>query len=84
MGSAVSLPVGLALTWVVFAFMPEHAERLEPERAPLARAILLFSALAAVSAASFFGALRTRPWRHVAYLGLAGLLALAIRVYWPS
>jgi hypothetical protein len=84
MGSTVSLAVGLALTWVVFALLPEHAERLEPERAPLARAIGLFTALAIASAASFFGALSHRPWRIIAYIALAGLTILTAWVYWPA
>jgi hypothetical protein len=84
MGSTVSLAVGLALTWVVFMLLPEHADRLEPEKAPLGRAIGLFTLLAAASAASFYGALRVRPWRRVAYAALAGLVALTGYVYWPA
>jgi ABC-type antimicrobial peptide transport system permease subunit len=84
MGSTVSLAVGLALTWVVFMLMPEHAERLAPEREPLARAIGLFTMLAAASAASFYGALNGRRWRHVAYAVLVALLGLTVRAYWPA
>lgn len=84
MGSTVSLAVGLALTWVVFALLPEHAERLEPEKAPLARAIGLFTLLAVASAASFFGALQRRPWRFVAYLVLLASAALTAWVYRPG
>jgi hypothetical protein len=84
MGSTVSLAVGLALTWVVFMLMPEHAERLAPEREPLARAIGLFTLLAGASAASFYGALKGLPWRWLAYLALTGLLALTVSVYWPD
>jgi hypothetical protein len=83
MGSTVSLAVGLALTWVVFLLLPEHAERLEPEKAPLARAIALFSLLAAASAMSFYGALRLRSWRFVAYAVLVGLMTLTTWTYWP-
>jgi hypothetical protein len=84
MGSTVSLAVGLALTWVVFALLPEHAERLEPEKAPLLRAIALFSVLAATASLSFYGALRLRPWRFLAYLALAALAALTAWTYWPG
>jgi len=84
MGSTVSLAVGLALTWVVFMLLPEHADRLAAEREPLARAIGLFTVLAAASAASFYGALKGRPWRGLAYAALAGLVALAGYVYWPA
>ena len=37
MGSAVSMAVGLILTWVVFLFLSDSAARFEPERLPLAR-----------------------------------------------
>jgi hypothetical protein len=84
MGSTVSLAVGLALTWVVFMLMPEHADRLAPEREPLAQAIGLFTLLAGASAASFYGALKGLSWRWLAYLALVGLLALAVGVYWPD
>jgi hypothetical protein len=84
MGSTVSIAVGLALTWVVFLLLPEYSERLEPERAPLVRAIGLFAALAAASVASFVGALRLTPWRFAAYVALVALAALAAWVYRPS
>ena len=41
MGSAVSLAVGLALTWVVFLFLPEQEARLAAEKGPLMRAVAL-------------------------------------------
>jgi ABC-type antimicrobial peptide transport system permease subunit len=84
MGSTVSLAVGLALTWVVFLLLPEHAERLEPEKAPLARAIGLFTLLAVASAASFLGALRLTRWRFAAYLALVALVTLTVWVYRPA
>jgi hypothetical protein len=83
MGSTVSLAVGLALTWVVFLFMPQHAERLEPEKAPLLKAILLFTLLAAASAAAFYGEIRTRRWRLQAMGAMVVLLGLAFWTYWP-
>jgi hypothetical protein len=84
MGSTVSIAVGLALTWVVFLLLPEHADRLEPEKGPLARAIGLFTLLAAASAASFLGALQRRPWRILAYLTLVALATLTAWVYRPT
>lgn len=83
MGSTVSLAVGLALTWVVFLLLPEYADRLAAERAPLARAIGLFTVLAVASAASFYGALCRTRWRAAAYAALVALLTLAVWIYWP-
>ena len=83
MGSTVSLAVGLALTWVVFLLMPQHADRLAPEKAPLLKAILLFTLLAAAAAASFYGEIRTRPWRLQAIAAMVLLLGVAVWTYWP-
>jgi hypothetical protein len=84
MGSAVSLAVGLALTWVVFLFLPDQEARLASEKAPLMRAVLLFTALAAVAATSFLGEIRDRSWRPVAHAALAAVLGAAVWVYWPA
>ncbi len=83
MGSAFSLALGLALTWLVLLFMPEHAERFAGEQAPLARAIGLFGIMAAVSAASFYAEIRLRSWRHAAHASTLAMLGLAAWVYWP-
>lgn len=83
MGSAVSLTVGLVLTWVVFLFLPEHQELLAPERAPLARAIAIFALAAVAAAASFYGELRRPRWRIAAHAGLVSMLGVAAWVYWP-
>ena len=42
MGSAVSLAVGLGLTWVTLQFLPEYADQLSQERAPLGQAIAAY------------------------------------------
>ena len=83
MGSTVSLAVGLALTWVVFLFMPEHADRLAAEKAPLLKAILLFTVLSAAAAASFYGEMRERRWRFPAMAVMVAVLGVAVWTYWP-
>lgn len=84
MGSAVSLAVGLALTWVVLLFLPDYQqERMAAERAPLAQAIALFGLLALAAATSFLGEIRARRWRLPAHAVLVALLGLAVWVYWP-
>jgi hypothetical protein len=83
MGSTVSLAVGLALTWVVFLLMPQHADRLAAEKAPLLKAILLFTLLAAASAASFYAEIRSRRWRLQAIAVMVALLGVAFWAYWP-
>ena len=84
MGSAVSLAVGLIGTWIVILFLPRDAARFAPERAPLMQAIAIFTALAAASAFSFYGDLRSRVWRGAAHAVSLLLLVGAIWVYWPA
>jgi hypothetical protein len=83
MGSAVSLAVGLLMTMTVILLIPEHADRLAAEKAPLVKAILLFTLLSTAAAASFYGEIRTRRWRFPAHAVMVAVLAAAIWMYWP-
>lgn len=84
MGSAVSLAVGLFMTWIVILLLPEYADRFAAERAPLIKAIVLFTVLSAVAGASFYGEIRARRWRFPAHLALLAVLWLAVWTYWPD
>jgi hypothetical protein len=84
MGSAVSLAVGLLMTMIVILLIPEHADRLAAEKAPLVQAILLFTLLSAAAAASFYGEIRLRRWRFPAHLAMVAVLGAACWIYWPS
>ena len=84
MGSTVSLSVGLIGTWIVILFLPRQAARFAPEHAPLLQAIAIFTALAAASAFSFYGDLRSRRWRLAAHGAMLALLTATVWVYWPN
>jgi hypothetical protein len=83
MGSAVSLAVGLLMTMIVILLIPEHADRLAAEKAPLVKAILLFTLLSAAAAASFYGEIRLRRWRFPVHLAMVAVLGAAFWMYWP-
>jgi len=83
MGSTVSIALALSLTGVVFLLLPEYAERLADERAPLLWACLLSMVLATIASTSFYGELRRRGWRYAAHGGLMLMLAVALWTYWP-
>ena len=83
MGSAVSLAVGLLMTMIVILLIPEHADRLAAEKAPLVKAILLFTLLSAAAAASFYGEIRVRRWRFPAHVTMVAVLGAAFWMYWP-
>jgi len=81
-GSAVALASGLLLTWIVILFLPAEQARFAPEHAVLVRAVLVFTAFAGVTAASFYGEQRERRWRLAAHA--ATLFAVAVWLYWPK
>jgi len=83
MGSAVSLAVGLLLTWITLLFLPEYAAQLTQERAPLAEAIAVFTLISAAAGASFYAEIRERRWRFAAHAATVAFLGLAVWLYWP-
>ena len=82
MGSTVSIAVGLAMTVIVFLFLPEYSERLSGEFWPLLWYLLGATVLAAVSALAFLGELRRLPWRRSANAALALALLSTVAWYW--
>lgn len=83
MGSTVSIAVGLALTLIVFALLPEHGDRIGEEFGPLLRTFVTMLVAAAVAGVSFLGELRLRPWRYLAHAALLVMLAAVVWLYWP-
>jgi hypothetical protein len=83
MGSTVSLAFCLLLVWIVFLLMPDKAQQFAPEQGALLKAVALFTVFSAASAASFYGELRSRPWRLPAHLGTLAMLGLTVALYWP-
>jgi hypothetical protein len=82
-GSAVSLALGLGMTWIVLLFLPEYAEIFAGEKGPLLQAIALFTMMASAAGGSLYGELRSRPWRYLAHGLLLAMLGLAVWVYSP-
>ncbi len=83
-GSCVAIAVALAMTGIVFLFLPGYAAQVAAERGPLLAGIAASWGLSAIAGAAFLGELRSRPWRRIPQ-GLL-LLALAGLVwrYWPK
>ncbi len=84
MGSTVSIALGLVLTFIVLLLLPEARDRWAGEQAALITATLLTLSLAAVSALSFYGELRSRRWRFGPHAALVALLCLTTWLYWPK
>jgi hypothetical protein len=83
-GSAVALAVALGMTGIVFLLLPEYSARLAPEQMPLLKGLAWSWSLALVSAASFVGELKSRPWRRPAQYLLLLILALLAWRFWPA
>ena len=83
MGSLASVTLALALTLIVFAALPEYADRLAAEFSPLIRIFSATAALAAIAVAGFYGELRLRPWRRPVQVMFAVLCAVGTLVIWP-
>jgi hypothetical protein len=74
MGSTVSVAIGLAMTLLVFLFLPEYSARVDAEFAPLLRTLGVTVLLAATAIASFYGELRNLGWRRAAHVALVVFL----------
>ncbi len=76
MGSTVSIAIGLAMTLVVFLFLPEYSARVDVEFEPLLRALGITLVLVGAAGASFYGELRSLSWRRGAQVVLVLLLVI--------
>jgi tellurite resistance protein TehA-like permease len=83
MGSTVSIAIGLALTIIVFALLPEYSDRLAEEYGPLWRSFLGMALVSGLAVASFLAELRQRAWRRYAHAALLVVLAGGLWLYWP-
>lgn len=83
LGSAASITFALVGVAVVYAVLGSDYPRLRTEFPTLLSSLGLFVVLTAVAAASFYGQLRTRRWRHLANAALLAGIAGIAWVYWP-
>lgn len=84
LGSAASITFGLAAVLIVFVILsPAHPE-LGLEYRHLLTSLAAFAVLTAASAGSFNAQLKSRPWRGWAHAATLTVLAILVRLYWPS
>jgi hypothetical protein len=83
LGSAASITFGLGAVLIVFCvLLGEHPE-LSRELPQLVSSSLAFAVLTTVSAGSFLGQVKARPWRGWAHLATAAWLCALVLFYWP-
>jgi hypothetical protein len=83
-GSAVALASGLIMTWIVILFLPAQQQRFAPEQPVLIRAVLVFTAFAAITCGSFYAEQRQRSWRHLVHAASLAMFAVTVWLYWPK
>lgn len=84
LGSVFSIAFGLAIVWLIFGLRQGEDSRFALELPELARATVLFSVVAVVSALAFVGSLRAASWRHWPLVALLFGLAGIGFYYWPA
>ncbi len=83
-GSLVSLAFGLGVVLFVFWALRSDDPRFEAELPEVARAFVMFFALALLSSLGFFATAMARPWRHAPLTLMWVGLVLVGWYYWPS
>jgi len=84
LGSSAAISFSLTGVAIVFAILRSDYPRLDSEVSPLLTHLAIFLALTAMAGLSFWAALRERPWRWAAFVGLAVMLAAIGAFYWPD
>lgn len=83
LGSSLSITVSLAVVSLIFLILADDYPRLQDEFAPLSRSVLLFFCLTAISAWSFWSALKNRSDRWLAQVAMWFGIAIVGYYYWP-
>ena len=83
LGSSLSIAVSLAAVLLIFVVLGEEHPRVQAEFRPLAHSVMVFLAMTAISALSFYTLLTNHRGRICAQVLLwVGLLATGW-YYWP-
>lgn len=83
LGSSLAITVSLFLVVVVFLLLGDEHPQVRHEFRPLVRSLLVFLAMTAMTALSFYGVLVRHPGRFLAQ-GLMWLgLAATAWYFWP-
>lgn len=83
LGSAASITFGLGAVLIVFCVLAGEHPDLSREMPQLVGGLIAFAVLTAVSAGSFLGQVKARPWRVWAHLATAACLGALVLLYWP-
>jgi len=83
LGSSASITFGLTAVLIVFGVLTARHPDLARELPHLTVSLAAFALLTAASAGSFFGQIKSRPWRAWAHAATAATLGAVILLFWP-
>ena len=83
LGSSASIATSLALVLIVFAILGDDYPRVQLEFRPLTVSMLIFTALTAIAAASFYTLLRNRRGRWPLQVLMWVAVGLTGLWFWP-
>jgi len=83
LGTAGSILFSLIGVAVIFVVLGPEYPRLRAEAGSLWTSLGFFALLTLFAALSFYGVLRTRPWRAAALIPTMVMLAVIGWYYWP-
>lgn len=84
MGTVGSVASGLLLVCLIFWMLEAEYPRLSAEIPTLAVATSMFSFLSLFAGLSFYGSLKSRPWRHITMMVLWAGIATVGWYFWPE
>lgn len=83
LGTSAAIAIGLSVVLLLFFILADEHPRLAAEFDPLLDSTAIFVVLTMLCATSFFGTVRSRPWRWIAQSGMWVGIVLTVLYYLP-
>jgi hypothetical protein len=84
MGTVGAVASGLLFVCLIFWILKAEYPRLSAEIPALAVATSMFTCLSLLASLSFYGSLKSRPWRHITMFFLWAGIAIVGWYFWPE
>ncbi len=84
LGSSFAIAFGLAVTWLLLAIHAQEYPRAAAEIETLRASVGLFVLMTVITALSFIGQLKRKPWRWPAQALMWAGLGFIAWFYWPA
>jgi len=84
MGTVGAVAAGLSVVVMLYLMLKADYPRLQAELPELTKATAMFVTLSVFAVLSFYGSLKTKPWRGIAMACLWVTLYLVGAYFWPE